>query len=139
MLIAAGLTSDIKMVKNKWETFGPWLQRERELAGVSQTEAANATPVHVIQLSRIENGHSGIKPATLESLVNAINKLSTGHKIDLGTAFRKAGFALPDEDIDGLFSGYENLPPERRRLAKIQIRAILDSLVDPDEHTIQNH
>ncbi len=133
MLIADKITSDVNMANDgKWLAFGTWLQRERELAEVSQADAAKATPIHVIQLSRIENGHSGVKAGTLESLVEAINKQSTGHKVDIEIAFRKAGFFRENDDTEGLFSGLEKLSPEKQRLAKRQIRMIIESLADEE-------
>ena len=121
------------MPENKWLAFGSWFKTERERAGVSQGVVAKNTPIHVIQLSRIENGHSGVKPDTLERLVAAVNKISTGHRIDLGTAMRRAGFFVPDGKNEGLFSGLDSLTPEKQKLARRQIRAIIDTLVEEDD------
>ena len=124
------------MTDHDRQAFGAWLQRERELAEVSQTQVATAADIHVVQLSRIENGHSGVKRDTLKSLIDAINAKSTGHKISLRVAFNKAGFAIPEDlemDEDGLFSALDKLTPEMQTIAKRQIRAIIDSLVAQEE------
>lgn len=60
---------------------------------MSQDKVATRADVHVTQISRIENGRSGVKMDTLERIVNAINSLSvTGHQINLEAAFNEAGF-----------------------------------------------
>jgi transcriptional regulator with XRE-family HTH domain len=93
MLTAESITSNAKMPNRIWERFGPWLQAEREATGVSQADAAKAAGLHVVQLSRIENGRSGAKRETVIAVVNAVNKLSKGHQIELDKALRQAGFA----------------------------------------------
>jgi transcriptional regulator with XRE-family HTH domain len=80
------------MASTVWEIFGPWLQQQRELARVSQEEAALAAGIRVVQLSRIENGRSGTRRETIMSIVDAINGLSRDHRIDRVEALRKAGF-----------------------------------------------
>lgn len=45
------------------------------------------------------------------------------------------GYASKSDDelvADGLFSGYYNLPPDRQKLARKQIAAIIRSLTDED-------
>jgi transcriptional regulator with XRE-family HTH domain len=93
------LASVANMTEAEWQAFGAWFQDQRELAGVSQTQAAKAAGVHVVQLSRIENGHSGVKRDNLVGLVDAVNNLSTGHRINKEEALNKAGFAA---------TGFEN-------------------------------
>lgn len=82
------------MSKQIWEAFGKWLKTEREKARLSQKEVAKQTPLHIVQLSRIENGHSGAKRQTVIDIVNSINILSTGYQIDLGEALQRAGMGL---------------------------------------------
>jgi transcriptional regulator with XRE-family HTH domain len=84
------------------EAPGAWLQGQREQANVSQMDAAKRAGIHVIQLSRIENGHSGVKRETLGNLVQAINGLSSGWQIDADEAFERFGYAgeaLPSFNI----------------------------------------
>jgi transcriptional regulator with XRE-family HTH domain len=95
MLTAVSLTSDAKMSSRVWDRFGPWLQAEREAASVSQADLAKASGLNVVHISRVENGKSGIKRETLITVVNEINRLSSGHVVDLGEALKRAGFA-PD-------------------------------------------
>lgn len=99
MLTISRITSRVKMSQNRWAIFGPWFQKERELAEVSQRKAAKKADISVIQLSRIENGHSGIKRETLENLINSINVLSSGYKIDLAEALDRAGFSAPRNGV----------------------------------------
>jgi transcriptional regulator with XRE-family HTH domain len=65
------IASVANMTEEEWQAFGAWIQHQRELAGVSQTAAAKKAGIHVVQLSRIENGHSGIKRDNLVLLVDA--------------------------------------------------------------------
>jgi transcriptional regulator with XRE-family HTH domain len=93
MLTATSITSAAKMSQSIWGVFGPWLQKQRELAEVSQSDLGKKIDVSVVQLSRIENGHSGVKRSTLLEIVEGINLLSTGHKVDAERALNMAGFA----------------------------------------------
>lgn len=97
------IASVANMTEAEWQAFGAWLQHQRELANVSQVQAAKAANIHVVQLSRIENGHSGIKRDNLVNLIDAINRLSKGHLINTDEALKKAGFAA---------TGAENLTLE---------------------------
>jgi transcriptional regulator with XRE-family HTH domain len=133
MLIATRITSDVNMPASRWTLFGPWLQGQREQADVSQSEIGRRAGIHKIQLSRIENGHSGVKRETLERIVDAINDLSsTGYKIDKNVALKKAGWAPNEDDQDGLYSGLDLLSPDDRKRAIRQIKGIIESYL-PEE------
>jgi hypothetical protein len=62
-------------------------------------------------------------------LANALN-------IDVDEALLMAGHAPSDgnADPDGLYSGIKKLTPERQRLAKAQIKAIMSTLLAEQEH-----
>lgn len=99
MLITCQITSEVKMNTPIWETFGPWLQAERNRAKVSQEEVARRVGINVVQLSRIENGHSGSKRETVMAIVEAVNDLSKSrYQIDLDEAMKRAGYASPSKD-----------------------------------------
>lgn len=83
------------MGKNAWEGFGSWLKRERGKADVSQKMLAEGVPLHMVQISRLENGHSCPKRATVIKIVEAINRLTSKHKADLEEAMLQAGYTDP--------------------------------------------
>jgi transcriptional regulator with XRE-family HTH domain len=87
------IASVANMTEEEWQAFGAWFKHQREAAGVSQVRAAKEAGIHVVQLSRIENGHSGVKRDNLMLLIDAINKLSKSHAINKEEALKKAGFA----------------------------------------------
>ena len=99
MLIVNRLTSVANMTSDEWQAFGSWLQKERELADVSQAVAAEKAEMHVVHLSKIENGHSGIRRQNLLRLVDTINSLSSGHKINKNEALQRAGFASTEDTV----------------------------------------
>jgi transcriptional regulator with XRE-family HTH domain len=76
-----------------WKAFGKWLQDEREKTNVTQEMVHKETGLNVKSISRIERGEGGTKKTTIIMIVNAINKLSPGYKINLDKALGKAGFA----------------------------------------------
>lgn len=110
------LTIGVKMSDEKWRKFGQFLKSEREKAEVPQTIVAKKADIHVVQLSRIENGHSGARRETIQDIVKAINESCVnGHKVNLGEILNKAGFTsaadpvIPEElaimDYDGFDKG----------------------------------
>jgi transcriptional regulator with XRE-family HTH domain len=133
------LTMDVKMATDeRWEIFGKWFQAEREKTGVSQKVAAAKAPVHVVQLSRIETGKSGVKRETLIELVEAINKISvTGYQININETLPKAGFAplvASTEEDSGFGRGLERLSPENQRAVRRTIEAMIKELAEIEEH-----
>jgi transcriptional regulator with XRE-family HTH domain len=92
------IASVANMTEEEWQAFGAWLKHQRELAEVPQVAVAKKANIHVVQLSRIENGHSGVKRDNLVLLVDAINELTKGHTINKDEALKKAGFALTGAD-----------------------------------------
>lgn len=92
MLRELEITSVVNMTETFWETFGAWLKAEREKADVSQGKVSKKADIHVVQISRIENGRSGAKRETIIQIVNAINDLSEKYKINIDDALKRAGF-----------------------------------------------
>lgn len=107
----AYITINVNMTEEMWRNFGIWLKSERRKTGLTQEKVAEKSEIHVVQISRIENGHSGAKRQTVIDVVEATNKYSeTGYKIDVNEALSRAGFAsdapvLPEpikvSDFDG--------------------------------------
>lgn len=126
------------------KAFGAWLKAQRKLTGLSQKKVADEVPMDRVQLARIESGESGTKRDTVIGIVNAINKKSEFHKVDLDEALERyygrwsekmerLNNAADDELVaEGLFSGYYDLSPERQRLARKQIAALIRSLKEED-------
>lgn len=119
------------MAKDRWEEFGEWLAGERAKAEVAQKLVAIKATISPIQLSRIENGNSGVKRQTVIDIVEAINDHSvSGYKVNLSEALNRAGFS----------SGYplkpQNVAEFVQRLAEmgfdIQLSAEYENL-GPDD------
>lgn len=127
-VMSVSLTSLVKVSEQLWAQFGAWFKQQREIAGLTQEQVRKKANIHVVQLSRIENGHSGAKRETVIGLVNAVNSLSKSHKIDLKLALNQAGFDAPieptDEQVNDYFerlksevmaSGFEELETDEER------------------------
>lgn len=112
-------------------TFGAWLKQKREESHFSQGGAAARAGIDRQQWYRIENGLSGTKRDTVVAIAHALS-------LPVEEALSRAGFASNLEAEDGLFSGLDKLPPEKQKLAKDMIRALIDSLATQDEHETEN-
>jgi transcriptional regulator with XRE-family HTH domain len=122
MLITNQITFSVNM-PTRLELAGAWLQGEREKAEVSQQKVADKSGIHVIHISRAENGKTGLRRETVEVLVNAINDLSTGHKINVDDALIRFGHSadsqLPPRNAQDLIealnrlgiTGFEHIEP----------------------------
>ena len=109
-------------------SFGRWLKEKREETHFSQGGAAQRAGIDRQQWYRIENGLSGTKRDTVIAIARALS-------LPADEALARSGFASTQaETEEGLFSGIDKLTPERQKLAKKQIRAIIDSLVDSEDH-----
>lgn len=88
------LTINVKMTdEERVRKFGLWLADNREKAGLAQKFVAEKADVNPVQLSRIENGHSGARKQTVIDIVDSINKYSkTGHRVNKDEALNLAGF-----------------------------------------------
>lgn len=88
---------------------------------------------------------AGAKPQTLtlkpgQPSADLVIRLAEIFRKDVDDALMKGGHAPINRrrDEDGLYSGYDELPPDRKQLARRQIRAILASLADPEDHDREN-
>lgn len=104
-----------------WRDFGSWVREHREKARWSQAGAAQRAGIDRQQWYRIESGKSGTKRDTVLQIAKAIS-------VDPDEALKRAGFSTLDANDDGLFSGLNRLSPDMQRLARRQIRAIIESL-----------
>lgn len=132
---AVWLTMDVNMTdEDKRRKAGKYLQQEREKTGVPQATVAEKVGIHVVQLSRIENGHSGARRNTIKEIVGVINKHSeTGYQIDVDEMLLKFGYA-PEQNEDDLTAEIlDNLRISvqggGKNLTKAQKKEILDAAV----------
>lgn len=108
-----------------WEKFGRWLQAERERAGLSQQQVAAHAGIHVVQLSRIENGRSGAKRETVIAIAEAVNALGK-ISIDIDAALGRAGFAAQSdamEILDGVRISFDE-----KKFTKAQRDKLTDTI-----------
>lgn len=71
--------------KQVWRLFGPWLRRQREIAGKTRKQVASVVEIHPVQLARIETGDSGTRKETLDLLISELG-------LNAEDAYRMAGF-----------------------------------------------
>lgn len=127
----------LKLFVYKNMTFGEWLRDNLNNLGISNAELARrveVSPTYIGNLVRDYSPNMTSKrlPRPSEEVVEKIAKAC---KVPVNEARLAAGYAPIGEETElGLFSGLEKLTPERQKIAKKQIRAIIDSLVDSDEH-----
>lgn len=118
------------------EGSGKWLYASRKAAGLTQGELARKAQIstsYVSTLEREEPHHiTNASPRPAVSIVDAIAKAVNKPVNEARLIF---GYApIGEETNEGLFAGIERLSPEMQRVAKRQIRAIIDSLSAQDEH-----
>lgn len=105
--------------------FGRFIRARREEKNLSQDGLGQRAGLDRQHIWRIENGLTGTRRDTVRRLAEALD-------VDQTILLHKAGFSSPviDDEASGLFSGYYELSEERRRLARRQIKALLDILRD---------
>lgn len=69
--------------------FGVYVNYMREVAGLTQEEAATRAGLTRVQWSRIENGHDLPKKTNISAIADAIH-------VDVAGLYRRAGYAVPD-------------------------------------------
>ncbi len=117
-------------------SFGEDLYRWRKAKGLTQQELAVATGVNVSYISNLERDFSasakGGKPKPSLGLVDKIAKVLDVNADAMRLA---AGYAsqnkISDDDI-GLFRDLNSLPPGKRKLAKRQVRSIIETLSEQE-------
>lgn len=128
--------SDMTAVYDPQE-FAEWLTQAYEASPFKSWQAvADRVSTTRSTLSRL----AGAKPQSITGKPGQPNAqlvidLAKLFHQDVDTALIKGGHApIGRTEENGLFSGLEKLSPERQRLAKRQIRAIIDSLAAEEEH-----
>lgn len=108
MLIMEYLTSNVKMTEDqRWKEFGVWLQRMRKVAKISQETLAKRAGITEVHLSRIENGHSGVKRETVLRLIDGLKVNGLASPIEFDRALKKAGFADPSSEEESFLERLE--------------------------------
>jgi len=110
-------------------TFGQWLRQKLNDKRMSNAELArrvHVSPTYVSNLVRdySPNMISNRAPRPGEDIVERIAR-ALGAPLDEA---RLAANYAPRSVEDGIFSGLDKLSPKMQRVAKAQIRAIIDSL-----------
>jgi hypothetical protein len=118
-----------KMSENK---FGKWLDNLIDKSGLKKKNIALEAGIHYNSLSRIISGVINVTPETATSVMQALNKLSGRELADINTGLRMVVGMEQDDFSDGFFAGYEKLSEDRKKLAKKQIAAIIDTLSEQE-------
>lgn len=132
-----------------WRAFGAHLRQEIEAAGLNLSEFAERAGLTLTQVSRILNGQSGTRRATLPRFVQALRWNDPERVRDL---YRKAGFLPPVEletarkaaprelayeldeaEKEELISAFSGIPPTLRPGALRVLKAFLENLPDTEE------
>ena len=122
-------------------TFGEWLRKNLNDRGISNAEFARRVDVSGTYIGNLvrdysPNMTSARAPRPSEAVVAAMAKAL---EVPLNEARLAAGYApIGEETNEGLFSGIEKLSPERQKVAKQTIRALIDSLAAQENHNTQN-
>lgn len=120
---------------NMLRSFGGELKIKLEAAGMRASELSRRSGVTKQNIGRLLNNTphtvSGALPRTSE---DTVVKLARALDWDINEALLAAGHApLTNENEAGLFSGLEKLSPAKQKLAKRQIKAIIDSLAEDED------
>lgn len=133
MVSGATINVMTEQTDKRWKQFGTWLSQQRKQVKKSQKEVALSAGLHVVQLSRIENGESGTKKETLDALIKAL-------RLDPGEAYRQAGFmpastgpmaesdnVIADRTIQAI-NVFRDLTTEQRRSVLISMLFAFDDM-----------
>jgi transcriptional regulator with XRE-family HTH domain len=111
--------------------FIKWFKPLMESSGLKQRVIAARAGIHPVSLSRIMSGNHGVDPDTALALVEAVNGL-VGRELASVREAKIILAGLSEDEDDGLFKGLEKLSPDNQRLARRQIKAIIDSLAEQE-------
>lgn len=112
--------------------FGAWLRGKREDIRFSVTELAEMAGMSKQYLSRLERAEEQLltnKPT--QPALDKVENLAKALGVNVNDAREMAGYERTDES-NGLYKGMDKLSPDQQRLAKRQIKAIIDSLAEQD-------
>lgn len=110
--------------------FGRWIRAKREKLQLSQDGVADKVGVDRQTIYRIEGGLTGTKRETVIAIATALD-------LDVDDALVRSGWATTGVNGDeaGLFKGLHRLSPEKQRLVKNAMRAMIDSLAEQEPDT----
>lgn len=119
--------------------YGPWLKEVRTAKNVSQLRLAELMTAHGYTvsngaISNIEREYYKKDEDTGKPKRKFVIAAAEVLGEDVNKALKIAGYDA--EDDDGWFKGLEGLSPEKKKLAKRQIRAIIDALAEEPEPDI---
>lgn len=114
------------------ETFGQWLLRCRKERGWTQKFLHEKSGVSESYISTLERSqpHS-ITGAKLRPEPDKVELLAKALGENVDQALIIAGYS-PNNETTGYFKGLEKLSPEKQKIAKRQIRAIIDALAEEE-------
>ena len=113
------LTMD-EALENHWRMFGKHLQRMIDDADITLSEFAARADITLVQASRIVNGQSGTRRATLPRFVQALHLSDSDQIVAL---YQKAGFVPPD-----LEEATSDINDEIKQAENAQRRVIADRI-----------
>lgn len=117
-------------------TFGEWLRKKINATGMSNAAFARQVGVSSTYIGNLLRDYSPNMTSTRSPRPSepVIESMATALGVPLNEARLAAGYApIGDDTVEGFFSGLERLSPEQQRIAKRQIRAIIDSFMDESE------
>lgn len=116
-------------------TFGEWLREKITEKGISNAELARrveVTPTYIGNLVR-DYSPNKTKPGTSRPSEGVVERIAIALGENVDDALKAAGYYPKNGGDEGLWSGYKDLPPEKQKLARKQIKAIIESLADDDD------
>lgn len=116
-------------------SFGNWLRKNINNAGISNAELARRTkfsPTYIGNLVR--DFYPNSKDGEGRPSEDAVRKIAKALNCDVNEAMTQAGYRSDDELVaNGLFSGYYDLSPEDQKLARRQIAALIRSFNEEEK------
>jgi transcriptional regulator with XRE-family HTH domain len=121
------IVSQMKPSDQLWKDFGGWIRKQREDQHLSQSGVASRAGIDRQQVYRIEAGISGTKRDTVIAIATALS-------LNKDETLKRAGFAgaFSTDDPEGFYAGLSKLSPDAQRIAKRQIKAIIDALAEEE-------
>ena len=115
-----------------YKTFGEWVKKHREEAGLSQEGAAEKSGLSRYQWMRIENAQSGTKRSTVEKIAKSLSG-------NVDEALSLAGFSSVNQisDSESVDQMLSELPEETRDLATKQVKAIIKTFVEVKNNIVE--
>ena len=129
------ITYTFKMFRYSAEDFAKWLDNAFQLSSFkSYSDLADK-----VGLSRgTVSSYASARPQSTSNKASRprrenVIKLASALKQDINEALLLAGHAPKDvEDTNGYFKGLDKLPLDKQKIAKRQIRAIIDALAEKE-------